>query len=175
LREAVRRTFAVGRVLFVAAPGVAQAHPWFRWDGLLGRRRHSSMTIWARPAPVGAVRIGVGAWRTCQGTHTARRHWPASLTSLSLRCHPSTLRRKETGPLAESVVNSHPWRVQTWHAGGYRPPAPPESSAVPLARHPEAFRRKVKKRYARPNAQSKNLTEQSSPRLTTLIGVQRSR
>src|SRR6266496_2032174 len=118
-------------------------------------------------------RIGVGAWRTCQGTHTARRHWPASLTSLSLRCHPSTLRRKETGPLAESVVNSHPWRVQTWHAGGYRPPAPPESSAVPLARHPEAFRRKVKKRYARPNAQSKNLTEQSSPRLTTLIGVQR--
>src|SRR5918996_5443450 len=28
-------------------------------------------------------------------------------------------------------------------AGGYRPPAPPESSAVPLARHPEAFREEI--------------------------------
>jgi hypothetical protein len=53
--------FAIGRVLSVAAPGVAQAHPSFRWDGLPGRRSHTRTTQWALGITP-TVRIGVGAW-----------------------------------------------------------------------------------------------------------------
>jgi hypothetical protein len=54
--------FAIGPVLSVAAVGEAQAHPWVRWDGLPGRRSHTSKTQWALGL-ISTVRIGAGAWR----------------------------------------------------------------------------------------------------------------
>ena len=59
--------FAIGRVLSVAAVGEAQAHPWVRWDGLPGRRSHTSKTQWALGL-ISTVRIGAGAWRTLANT-----------------------------------------------------------------------------------------------------------
>jgi hypothetical protein len=55
-------TFAIGRVLSVAAAGAAQAHPSVRWDGFPGRRSHTSKTRWALGF-IPTVRIGAGAWR----------------------------------------------------------------------------------------------------------------
>lgn len=59
--------FAIGRVQFVAAAGEAQARPSVRWDGLPGRRSHTSMTPWALGF-IPTVRIGAGAWRNQANT-----------------------------------------------------------------------------------------------------------
>jgi len=59
--------FAIGRVQSVSRAGRAQAHPSVRWDGLPGRRSHSSMTPWALGL-ISTVRIGAGAWRKWANT-----------------------------------------------------------------------------------------------------------
>jgi hypothetical protein len=61
------RAFVIGRVLSGAGAGGAQARPSVRWDGLPGRRSHSSMTPWALGL-ISTVRIGAGAWRMLANT-----------------------------------------------------------------------------------------------------------
>ena len=63
----IGQEFAIGRVLSVAAAGQAQAYPSVRWDGLPGRRSHSSKTPWALGL-IPTVRIGAGAWRKLANT-----------------------------------------------------------------------------------------------------------
>ena len=59
--------FAIGRVQSVSRAGRAQAQPSVRWDGLPGRRSHTSTTQWALGL-ISTVRIGAGAWRTLAHT-----------------------------------------------------------------------------------------------------------
>lgn len=55
--------FAIGRVQSgAAAGGGVEPRPWVRWDGLPGRRSHTSKTPWALGFD-STVRIGAGAWR----------------------------------------------------------------------------------------------------------------
>jgi hypothetical protein len=54
------REFATGPIQSVAAPGVAQAHPSFRWGGSPVAAVHTRMTHWALGL-ISTVRIGVGA------------------------------------------------------------------------------------------------------------------
>jgi hypothetical protein len=78
-RAAGVRSFAAGRVQSVGAAGEPRVPPSVRWDGPLGRRRHSRTTRWASCLR-GTVRIGAGAGRFSPALLNAA-HRSASLTS----------------------------------------------------------------------------------------------
>ncbi len=64
------RNFAIGRVLSIAAAGEPGVHPSVRWGGSPGRRSHTKTTLWAL-GRIPTVRIGAGAWPSCQAQEKA--------------------------------------------------------------------------------------------------------
>ena len=153
----MKKPFAIGRVLSVAALGELLVRPWFRWDGPPGRRqshKNDTMGVGLAPNCPDRSRCGTSRSGTRPGGDTDRQS--ASHATLQ---KPSALRRKEKA--FERITWSEP--LSQSHAGR-------GSSVRPLAR--------VTSLRVRCAPHDMSLSHPNNPDgirttlLTTLIGVQ---
>ena len=102
----MKKPFAIGRVLSVAALGELLVRPWFRWDGPPGRRqshKNDTMGVGLAPNCPDRSRCGTSRSGTRHGGDTDRQ--PAAHATLQkssvLRRKQKELRRNDWGGTAE--------------------------------------------------------------------------